>query len=65
MPQSNDQARRHLIAPPTEQQLEELHQLVVEITAQNQRRRLALRARAELELRRRRRALAATEGDRT
>ena len=59
MTQTNDQARRRLMAPPTEAELEELRQLANEAQAQAQRRRMAIRAMAELELRRRRRLRAA------
>ena len=55
MTPSNDQARRRLMAPPSEAELEALHQLANEAQAAAQRRRMAIRARAELELRRRRR----------
>jgi hypothetical protein len=50
-----DHRKRLLMAPPTEQELEELRQLADECQAQAQALRLATRARAELELRRRRR----------
>ena len=43
------------MAPPSEAELEALHQLADEAQAAAKRRRLALRALAELELRRRRR----------
>ena len=44
-----------MTAPPTETELEELHQLANEAQGAAKRRRLAIRAAAELELRRRRR----------
>ena len=59
MTQTNDQARRRLMTPPSEQELAELHQLADEAQGAAKRRRLAIRARAELELRRRRRLRAA------